>query len=133
MRNVFALSVMLLFFASSDTIAQINFFKGSWAEAKAKATREGKLIFVDCYASWCQPCQKMAGEVFTNARVGAFFNRNFVCLKENMEMPLRADFRSWVKAYPTLLIFDEQGHFLKKQQGAIFNPDNFIRFGAGAL
>lgn len=40
-------------------------------EALAKATKKEKaggkspkLIFVDCYTSWCGPCKKMASQVF---------------------------------------------------------------------
>ncbi len=34
----------------------IRFTEGSWKELLETAKKEGKLIFVDCYTEWCQPC-----------------------------------------------------------------------------
>ena len=63
----------------------IEFFHGTWAEAKAKAKAEDKLIFVDAYAEWCGPCKRMSAQTFPDPKAGEFFNPNFICLKIDME------------------------------------------------
>ena len=53
------------------------------AVKKAKATN--KLLFMDCYNSWCGPCKMMSNTVFPQEKVGNFMNPKFVCLKVDME------------------------------------------------
>ena len=35
-----------------------------------KAREENKLVFIDCYTSWCGPCKKMLKEVFSRKDIG---------------------------------------------------------------
>ena len=70
----------------------IQFSEGSWAEIKAKAKAEKKYIFVDAYAVWCGPCKWMAKEVFTDAKVGETYNKQFVSYKFDMEKGEGLDF-----------------------------------------
>ena len=44
-----------------------------------------ELIFMDAYAIWCDPCKKMAKNVFKQKKVGQFFNQNFINVKMDME------------------------------------------------
>ena len=50
-----------------------------------KAREENKLVFMDCYTSWCGPCKNMLNNVFTLAEAGEFMNEEFVCVKYDME------------------------------------------------
>ena len=54
-------------------------------QAAAKAKKENKLVFVDCYTQWCGPCKKMARDIFPDAKVGEYMNAKFVNLKIDME------------------------------------------------
>ncbi len=107
----------------------IDFFHGSFEEAKEKAAKEGKLIFMDAYASWCGPCKMMASKVFPLQEVGAFFNENFINLKIDMEKGEGRTLKSIYKvsAYPTLFILDEKGEVLKTVRGAM-REDRLIKW-----
>lgn len=48
------LGVVLAVFLCSNVFAQgIEFEHGTFAEALAKAKKENKMVFMDCYTSWC--------------------------------------------------------------------------------
>ena len=99
----------------------IQFFHGSFAEAKAKAVKENKIIFMDAYAEWCGPCKRMAATVFTDESVGQFFNDNFINLKMDMEKgegPKLSD-KFEITAYPSLLFINEKGEQIHKAVGAL--------------
>lgn len=80
-----------------------------WKKVVKKAKKEKKLIFVDCYTSWCGPCKMLAKNVFTVDSVADFFNATFVNAKYDMEKDadgpiLRKKFD--IKAFPTLVFVD---------------------------
>lgn len=90
------------------------------AEVLAKADAEGKMVFVDCYTSWCVPCKKLANDVFPQKEVGDFFNPRFVSLKLDMEKGEGPEMaKKWdVNVYPTLMFLDAKGEVLFQTVGA---------------
>lgn len=126
---------LLVLFAGQSLAQGIEFFKGSWEEAVAKAEAEDKLIFVDAYASWCGPCKRMSANVFPNERVGEFYNKNFVCLKWDMEKEdhgIKFRQKYPVSAFPTLYYIDFTGEVVQNIRGAQ-QVDQFIELGQTAL
>jgi thiol:disulfide interchange protein len=115
---------------NTATAQGIEFFHGTFAEAKAKAAEENKLIFVDAYAQWCGPCKWMAANTFTDREVGKYFNENFICVKMDMEKGEgRILASAWrIKAYPTLLFFDSDGKEVNRVLGAK-QKEEFIKLG----
>lgn len=96
-----------------------QFFKGTVAEALAKAKAEGKMLMVDCYTLWCGPCRMMATKVFPDEKLGQFMNDHFVCLQLDMEHgegPERNKTYQ-VKAYPTFIFFDADGQEKSRFEG----------------
>lgn len=97
----------------------ISFFEGSWKNAIKEAEKQGKLVFVDAYTTWCGPCKRMAKNEFTKSDVGAFFNENFISVKVDMEKQdgLLFGAKYPVSAYPTLFFLDGKGEVIKKLVG----------------
>ncbi len=130
--KIIAFLLLCATFAQAQT--GIQFFEGSWADAVAKAKKEHKLIFVDAYAVWCGPCQRMAKEVFTLPEVGAFYNKNFVNVKFDMEKGEGPKFaqKYQVSSYPTLLFIDETETVVNTAKGS--RPaDQFVALGKATL
>lgn len=112
----------------------IEFFHGTYDEAVKEANAQGKLIFMDAFTSWCGPCKMMSAQTFTDAKVGEFFNKNFICMKVDMEKgegPTLANKFS-VTAYPTLLFISPEGKLVHKGLG-FQTADPFIALAETAL
>ena len=99
--------------------AQINFREGGFAEALEAAKSENKLVFMDCYTSWCGPCKLMASKEFVQEKAGEYFNPRFVSVKIDMEKGEGVELRKRydVNAYPTLLVLNVKGELLCRHAG----------------
>lgn len=97
----------------------IRFFEGSFADALEKARNQGRLVFMDCYTSWCAPCKMMNTTVFRERAVGEFFNANFVNVKFDMERGegLELSRRYGMRVFPTYLVLDAEGNELHRVVG----------------
>ncbi|NUO03176.1 MAG: thioredoxin family protein [Saprospiraceae bacterium] len=125
---------ILLFFAMC-TLPRLQgqgmeFFHGTWAEALEEAKKQDRIIFVDAFAVWCGPCKMMAQNVFPDEKVGAFYNRNFINMKLDMEQGEGLEFRKTypVAAFPTLFYIDAQGKVVQQVRGAQ-DVNGFIDLG----
>ena len=79
------------------------------------AKQENKLVFMDCYTSWCGPCKMMTSKVFPQKIMGDYFNPRYVCVKFDMEKGEGVDLKTKydVKAFPTFLCLDSEGNVLQ--------------------
>lgn len=115
----------------------VNFVEGkTFAEALQMAKESNKLLFVDCYTSWCGPCRMMSTKVFTQKKVGDYFNKEFVCIKVDMEKGEGPELhkRFTVRAYPTFLFIDGDGNEVNRIVGGS-DADRFLKMvqeGVGA-
>jgi thiol-disulfide isomerase/thioredoxin len=99
----------------------IHFQEITLDEALRQAGEQEKLVFIDCYTSWCGPCKHMANVEFPKEQAGAFFNPRFVNVKFDMErgegMAIAARFA--VNIFPTFLILRPDGSELNRVIGAV--------------
>lgn len=102
----------------------IRFEEGTFQAALEKAKQENKLLFVDCYTSWCGPCKMLARDVFTNNEVADYFNEHFISLKVDCEKGEGPEIKNrfGVSGYPTLLFINGKGEVVNKIVGASRQP-----------
>ena len=99
----------------------ISFFEGSLQEGLEKAKSENKLLFVDCYTTWCGPCKILKQYTFRDANLGDYMKDNYVSLAIDMETDegqILAK-KYGIEAYPTLLFLDKYGRVVNHQVGGI--------------
>ncbi len=113
---------------------QIRFEKTNWAQVLVKAKKEKKMIFLDCYTSWCGPCKRMEKKVFTNDTAAAFYNSNFICVKMDMEKDEGFEIAKKynIRNYPSLLYLNSAGDLIHITCGSV-PAKRFIKNGTDAL
>lgn len=112
----------------------IQFETGNFRDVLEKASRTGKMVFIDVYTSWCGPCKTMSGKVFTDPRAGKFYNQHFVCYKldaEKGEGPVLAK-QLKVNCYPTLIYLTPKQEIKHRFSGQT-TVEEFIQRGKTAL
>jgi thiol:disulfide interchange protein len=127
-------SILVLPSMSYTTSDGIQFFEGTLKEAIELADQQDKSIFVDCYTVWCGPCKAMSKRVFTTNKVASFYNKNFICVKMDMEKGEGLFYsKKWnIEFYPTLIYLDKEGIETHRAVG-YRNEKDFIEEGNKAL
>ncbi len=98
----------------------VHFFNGSWDDAKARAKKENKYIFVEAYTEWCGPCKYMNNSTMKRQEVGYHYNNHFISYKINVESIRGLAFKLeyGVKAVPDLLYFSPEGELVYRDFGS---------------
>lgn len=98
----------------------VNFRDLTFTQALEVAEKEGKLVFMDCYTSWCAPCKVMLSKVFMCEKAGEYFNPRFVSVKFDMEKGegVKLAERFGVHSYPTFLLIRPDGSVQHRLIGA---------------
>lgn len=130
------LSLLLCFLCVSFAgMAQgIKFENGTWEDVLAKAKSENKVIFVDVFTQWCGPCKMMSKNVFTQEKVGEYYNANFINYKIDAESATGKEFvkKHPVAAYPTYFFLNGNDEVVM-QSGGAQEVDMFLQTGKTAL
>ncbi|MEH6535164.1 MAG: thioredoxin fold domain-containing protein [Psychroserpens sp.] len=129
---------------STSAIAQsqeINWM--TFEDALAAQKKNPKKIMMDVYTNWCGPCKLLDKNTFHNKDVVAFVNKNFYAVKFNAEGNSKVTYEGkeysnpsykeelknrrngvhqlsrylGVRAYPTIVYFDEKGDKIQPISG----------------
>lgn len=112
--------MLAMVLAAAGAEAQVKFETKSTDAVREMAVKEGKLVFIDLYASWCPPCRMMERQVFSRKDVGEFMSERFVAAKYDTDQKTGRELmdRYGNGAIPLYLIFDTNGELLGRIQGA---------------
>jgi thioredoxin-related protein len=124
--------IMTCWFIPILAQAQVKFLApDNWAVLVAQAKKEHKLIFLDAMATWCGPCKMMDQQVYTDSKVAAYVNANFLPIKVQFDQTKNdaISVKNWyadaklllakyhITAFPTSLFIDGNGQLIEKSIG----------------
>jgi tetratricopeptide (TPR) repeat protein len=97
-----------LFLAATTSVASAEdssfTWRTDWKDAFKTAKQQHRLVFVDYFASWCQPCRQMDETVLRDAEVQRRLG-DFVLLRVNVDHGVIAATHR-VYSYPTYVFYD---------------------------
>ena len=119
--------------------------KLSWQQIKDKAKNEKKYIFIDCFATWCEPCKFMDENVYSKETVAAYVDSDFIAIKVQMDTSKQDNeiTQNWyaaahdiqqeykVTSFPTYLFFSPEGKIVHRGLGSK-SADDFIKLVSNA-
>jgi thioredoxin-related protein len=116
MKNLLIATLTVL---SISATAQVQFKNITFKQALEQAGKEGKMVFIDVYTTWCGPCKLLDKEVFSDPLVGERLNKDFVCLKiDNEKSADKEEIAPYeIKGYPTMLVLNAKGEEVKRLYG----------------
>lgn len=110
----------------------IRFEEIGLKDVMAKAKKENRLIFIDAYTDYCQPCMLMAKNVFSLNAVADFYNQNFINLKMHFGKEKELAEKYGTSGYPAFLFINGDGKLVYMESGYT-EGDEFIGYGKTAL
>ncbi len=110
--------VLISLLASLPAFADISFLEGDLSVAKERASREGKLIFLDFWASYCTPCRVMEEYTFTHPSVSDYVNENYIPVKVDIQSFDGFDLKNQfdVRLLPTIIVLNSKGVMVGKHE-----------------
>ncbi len=121
--------LLVAFFLSTNLIFASDYFiQNNLEQAKQQAAQEGKLIFVDFWAEWCNPCKWMDEQTFSNPQVEEYLSNNYISVRVDIDnfqgYNLKEEYK--IRYLPTLLVLNEKGELIKKYEES-FAPSKLIK------
>jgi thiol-disulfide isomerase/thioredoxin len=101
---------LMIVWGTAALAGQVPFRDLGLDRARQVAAEEGKrLILVDFYTVWCEPCKKLDQTTWKDEGVLDWLSREAVCLKVDAEKDEALAETYRVNAYPTLLLIRPDG------------------------
>jgi thioredoxin-related protein len=150
MNTIFRSLTFLALFIPFNITAQnasIQFqTESNWDRILAKAKKEGKFIFVDCFTTWCAPCKEMDKTVYSTEQVVNFFRDNFVSVKVQLDTGQddNEGTKNWygyaqmiknqykINEIPTFIFFSPEGKIVHRDHG-YKKWEDFIKLAKDAM
>jgi thiol-disulfide isomerase/thioredoxin len=126
--NFFAAALLL----GPGPVAEGPFQDLTLDQALAAAKRDGKVVMIDFFTTWCVPCKKLDKVTWTDPEVLKWLGEKTVALKMDAEKEVEAAKRFNVSAYPTIVFIKADGSKIDQIVG-FKEPKEFLSVAGDAL
>lgn len=116
-RRIFTLLlVCVITYGTSASDIKVNFTNERVSEALERASSEGKLVFMDFYATWCMPCKWMDKTTFRDPSVVEALDASFIAVKVNIDDAQGFELKNKyeISYLPTILILNSKGNLVER-------------------
>jgi thiol-disulfide isomerase/thioredoxin len=98
---------------------KLTIIEQDFNEAIKLAKQENKLLFIDFYTTWCEPCKKMDKLFFQNDSLSQLIADDFILLRYNAENDsvFHLSKKHHVSSYPTGLILNKNKYVVNRKYG----------------
>lgn len=112
--------------------AQVSFQKLDFAGALAAAEKDKKIVLIDFFTTWSEPCKRLDVVTWRDKSVRVWLGEKAVAVKIDAEQaPLLAR-RYKVRDYPTILLLNSDGQEITRLTGLV-GPEPFLAAAGDAL
>lgn len=115
-------------FLSGNTMAQMIWVR-NYDVAMALAKKSNKLIVMDFWAIWCNPCLRMDDQLWNSEEIKKLSD-NFICLRVNFDYDLKLVSKYGVRAIPRVIIITAGGEILYDNLG-FMNEESYLTIFRG--
>ena len=141
MKKIILLAALVSLSSMTVIAQEINWM--TFEEALKAQKKKPKKIMMDVYTNWCGPCKKLDKETFHNKDVVDYVNKNYYAVKFNAEGNSTVNYQGkkyinpnykeelknrrnsvhelsrtlGIRAYPTIVYFDEEGNKIQPIKG----------------
>ena len=98
----------------------------SYNEAMALNKSMNKKVYINFYTDWCGYCRMMEKKTFTDEKVIAYLNTNYIPVRVNAEKERKVAMMYGAQAFPDNTFITEKGELIGKQPGYL-SPEDFLK------
>ena len=131
MRRLWLPIVMLTFCPAGLAKGAESLFRSiSPDEALKLAEKDKKWVFIDFYATWCQPCKMLDETTWKDDKVTKWLAERAIALKIDAEKEKGLAEKYKVRGFPTLLFIKSDGSEFERRLGYL-TPEEFLDTAEG--
>ena len=110
------LLLFVMVISSISSSAQISWWMSDYEKAQKICKESHKLMVIDFYADWCEPCKRMDSQLWRNSEK-KINSENFVAVKIDVMVDKNTPFRFNVKGIPKVVIAMADGTVIWDRTG----------------